>query len=463
MERHASDPEFVVERSQIEESRSLRGYTERFPAASLHAHRNPRNPRQRQNPCEGGVLLPLGRGHRRGRRRVDGPRARAGHARLPCRAGARPEPVHRLLRVPVLRGPRRRSASTSGPRCSRPNAGDCLRGTAPSKPARSWSPSTGRRRSSHPAGPGVSVLDVADEAGRAREGAAVAELPPRAPAGRQRSRTRGPAAALLERRDHLHDRRGRDARRPRHGRQRAVPSAPEERRLVEAEGRHPDAARSRAHGRRGRSRDPLAAHRRRPHVDLRRDVRRRATSGSPATCSTGRSRTACSRCWRARAAGTSTGSARSTGSFPSAGTTGRRGGSISRSPSTRSTTGSSVDGGFVRDGERLALRDPALLLGRGFLFTRTSMARLELDGGFAWLARLRSVGSDHDPPERIRRAARNARAFRAAPAFAARRAALRGVRRRPAAARAREPARAARTRTRCGRICGRRSCSTTTA
>ena len=51
-----------------------------------------------------------------------------------------------------------------------------------------------------------------------------------------------------------------------------------------------------------------------------------------------------------------------------------------------------LNGGFVRGRERLALRDPALLLGRGFLFTRTSMARLELDGGFAWLARLRSVG-----------------------------------------------------------------------
>jgi superfamily II DNA or RNA helicase len=51
-----------------------------------------------------------------------------------------------------------------------------------------------------------------------------------------------------------------------------------------------------------------------------------------------------------------------------------------------------VDGAFARGGERLALRDPVLLLGRGFLFTRTSMARLELDGGFAWLARLRSVG-----------------------------------------------------------------------
>jgi superfamily II DNA or RNA helicase len=51
-----------------------------------------------------------------------------------------------------------------------------------------------------------------------------------------------------------------------------------------------------------------------------------------------------------------------------------------------------VDGAFARAGERLALRDPVLLLSRGFLFTRTSMARLDLAGGFAWLARLRSFG-----------------------------------------------------------------------
>ncbi|MEP6915040.1 MAG: DEAD/DEAH box helicase [Acidobacteriota bacterium] len=52
-----------------------------------------------------------------------------------------------------------------------------------------------------------------------------------------------------------------------------------------------------------------------------------------------------------------------------------------------------VGGAFVRDGERLGLRDPVLLLSRGFLFTRTTMARLDLDGGFAWLARLRSFGA----------------------------------------------------------------------
>jgi superfamily II DNA or RNA helicase len=51
-----------------------------------------------------------------------------------------------------------------------------------------------------------------------------------------------------------------------------------------------------------------------------------------------------------------------------------------------------VDGAFLRDGERMPLREPVLLLSRGFLFTRTSMARLDLEGGFAWLARLRSFG-----------------------------------------------------------------------
>ncbi|HMF59961.1 MAG TPA: hypothetical protein VK595_06300, partial [Vicinamibacterales bacterium] len=51
-----------------------------------------------------------------------------------------------------------------------------------------------------------------------------------------------------------------------------------------------------------------------------------------------------------------------------------------------------VDGAFFREGERMPLREPVLLLSRGFLFTRTSMARLDLEGGFAWLARLRSFG-----------------------------------------------------------------------
>jgi superfamily II DNA or RNA helicase len=51
-----------------------------------------------------------------------------------------------------------------------------------------------------------------------------------------------------------------------------------------------------------------------------------------------------------------------------------------------------VDGAFVRNGDRMPLKEPVLLLSRGFLFTRTSMARLDLEGGFVWLARLRSFG-----------------------------------------------------------------------
>ncbi len=58
-----------------------------------------------------------------------------------------------------------------------------------------------------------------------------------------------------------------------------------------------------------------------------------------------------------------------------------------------------VDGTFGRGGERLQLREPVLLLSRGFLFTRHTVARLEVDGGFAWIARLRSFGPMSIPRE----------------------------------------------------------------
>jgi superfamily II DNA or RNA helicase len=58
-----------------------------------------------------------------------------------------------------------------------------------------------------------------------------------------------------------------------------------------------------------------------------------------------------------------------------------------------------VNGAFVRDGERLQLHEPALLLSRGFLFTRDRMARLLVDGGFAWIARLRAFGPISVPRE----------------------------------------------------------------
>lgn len=51
-----------------------------------------------------------------------------------------------------------------------------------------------------------------------------------------------------------------------------------------------------------------------------------------------------------------------------------------------------IDGAFTRGDGRLDLRAPLLVLSRGFLFTRTAMARLEIGGGFAWIARLRSFG-----------------------------------------------------------------------
>jgi superfamily II DNA or RNA helicase len=51
-----------------------------------------------------------------------------------------------------------------------------------------------------------------------------------------------------------------------------------------------------------------------------------------------------------------------------------------------------VTGAFVRPGERLDVHEPALVLSRGFLFTRTRMASLEASGAFAWIARLRAFG-----------------------------------------------------------------------
>jgi superfamily II DNA or RNA helicase len=51
-----------------------------------------------------------------------------------------------------------------------------------------------------------------------------------------------------------------------------------------------------------------------------------------------------------------------------------------------------VTGNFVRDGERLDLREPVLLLSGGFLFTRTLLARVDVGTAFPWIARLRSFG-----------------------------------------------------------------------
>jgi superfamily II DNA or RNA helicase len=51
-----------------------------------------------------------------------------------------------------------------------------------------------------------------------------------------------------------------------------------------------------------------------------------------------------------------------------------------------------VDGSFVRAGQRLDLREPVLLLSRGFLFTQSALARLDVGPAFPWIAQLRSFG-----------------------------------------------------------------------
>ena len=78
-----------------------------------------------------------------------------------------------------------------------------------------------------------------------------------------------------------------------------------------------------------------------------------------------------------------------------------------------------IDGAFVRDHERLTLAEPALLLSGGFLFTRSSVARLDLYGGFAWIARLRRYRADAHPARRDRTAAGNTGAIRHGSARAA--------------------------------------------
>ena len=81
------------------------------------------------------------------------------------------------------------------------------------------------------------------------------------------------------------------------------------------------------------------------------------------------------------------------------------------------------------------------------------MARLDLEGGFAWLARLRSFGPIAIPRSASRRAARDARPVRPRSPVAAGGAALRRRRRRRRGRGSASAGPSGRTRTRCGRIC----------
>ena len=123
----------------------------------------------------------------------------------------------------------------------------------------------------------------------------------------------------------------------------------------------------------------------------------RATSGSPATCSTDRWRTACSRCWRARAADTSTGSATSTGCFPIGWDDG---------PAWRFDLEIAVDekhDGLVVDGALRARRRAAGASGSGPAARPRISLHAHVDGAAGARRRLRLAGappkrrSDHDP------------------------------------------------------------------
>jgi superfamily II DNA or RNA helicase len=58
----------------------------------------------------------------------------------------------------------------------------------------------------------------------------------------------------------------------------------------------------------------------------------------------------------------------------------------------------SIDGGLVRGGERLTIREPSMVLPAGYLFHRGRVARLDAGGAFAWLAQLRGSGAVTIPP-----------------------------------------------------------------
>src|SRR5262245_38665022 len=59
----------------------------------------------------------------------------------------------------------------------------------------------------------------------------------------------------------------------------------------------------------------------------------------------------------------------------------------------------SIDGVIVRGDERLAIREPSMVLPAGYLVHRGRVARLDPGGAFAWLAQLRGSGAVSIPPD----------------------------------------------------------------
>jgi superfamily II DNA or RNA helicase len=59
----------------------------------------------------------------------------------------------------------------------------------------------------------------------------------------------------------------------------------------------------------------------------------------------------------------------------------------------------SIDGALVRGADRLAIREPSMVLPSGYLFHRGRVARLDAGGAFAWLSQLRGSGAVTIPPD----------------------------------------------------------------
>ena len=260
---------------------------------------------------------------------------------------------------------------------------------APSKPARAWNPSIGRRRSSDRRGTGRVVLGVGHEAAGAREAARLAELPPRAPqdvAAAERAVplprfSNGEIIYTIDVRETLAGRGTVINVLFRQRRKNGAWSKPKTVALTPLEAEHlVDAD----------DREILSLlDRRRQCLDLRRDVRRELPALSryvligpledrvlPMLARSGR--------------GHLDRIGDEHGPFPLSWDDGPAWRFELEIAATRSTTGWSWTARSSADGERLALREPVLVLSARLPVHTDSMARLELDGGFAWLARLRA-------------------------------------------------------------------------
>ena len=65
----------------------------------------------------------------------------------------------------------------------------------------------------------------------------------------------------------------------------------------------------------------------------------------------------------------------------------------------RGEAGFSIDGALVRGNDRMAIREPLMALGSGYVFYGGTVARLDARGAFAWLAQLRASGPLVIPPD----------------------------------------------------------------